>query len=61
MDFLRENILTVLIFLPLAGAVLTLLARGRDAVRWTALATTLVTFALSLVLLRRVPERSTRV
>jgi NADH-quinone oxidoreductase subunit M len=50
MDFISNNILTILIFLPTAGAILTLLARGRDAVRWTALATTLVTFALSLVL-----------
>ena len=50
MDFISNNILTILIFLPGAGAILTLLARGRDAVRWTALATTLVTFALSLVL-----------
>jgi NADH-quinone oxidoreductase subunit M len=50
MDFLRNNILTILIFLPTAGAVLTLLCRTRDSVRWTALATTLVTFALSLVL-----------
>jgi NADH-quinone oxidoreductase subunit M len=51
MTFLQNNLLTLLIFLPTAGAILTLLAKGRDAVRWTALATTLVTFALSLVLL----------
>jgi NADH-quinone oxidoreductase subunit M len=50
MDFVRQNILTLLIFLPCIGAALVLVARTRDAVRWTALATTLVTFALSLVL-----------
>src|SRR5438105_5937986 len=50
MDFFSHNILTILIFLPTVGAVLTLLARGRDAVRWTALATTLATFLVSLVL-----------
>src|SRR3954454_18753787 len=51
MDFIRNNLLTILIFLPTAGAVLVLLARGRDAARWTALAVTAVTFALSLLLL----------
>ncbi|MGH7214247.1 MAG: complex I subunit 4 family protein, partial [Tepidisphaeraceae bacterium] len=50
MDFLRDNILTILIFLPTLGALAVLLARGRDAVRWTALATTIVTFAVSLLL-----------
>jgi NADH-quinone oxidoreductase subunit M len=50
MSFLQNNLLTILIFLPAVGAILVLLARGRDAVRWTALATTLVTFALSLLL-----------
>jgi NADH-quinone oxidoreductase subunit M len=50
MDFLRNNILTILIFLPTAGAILTLLAKGRDAVRWTALGTTIVTFVVSLAL-----------
>ena len=50
MDFIRNNLLTILIFLPTAGAILTLLAKGRDAIRWTALATSIVTFALSLLL-----------
>src|SRR2546421_580238 len=50
MDFFSHNILTILIFLPTVGAVLTLLARGRDAVRWTALVTTIATFVVSLVL-----------
>src|SRR5258706_13692834 len=51
MTFLQNNLLTLLIFLPTAGGIMTLLAKGRDAVRWTALATTLVTLALSLLLL----------
>src|SRR5687768_14734002 len=51
MDFLKQNLLTILIFLPSVGAILTMLVRGRDAVRWTALITTIVTFALSLLLL----------
>src|SRR5437588_5363916 len=50
MDFLNHWLLTILIFLPSVGAVLVLTARGRDAIRWTALATTLVTFVLSLLL-----------
>jgi NADH-quinone oxidoreductase subunit M len=51
MQFLTNNLLTILIFLPCAGAIVTLMMKGRDAVRWTALATTIVTFALSLILL----------
>src|SRR5687768_16852619 len=51
MEFLRNNLLTILIFLPSLGAILTMIVRGRDAVRWTALITTIVTFALSLLLL----------
>src|SRR5256885_11846736 len=51
MDFLRNNLLTILIFLPTVGAILVLLARGRDAVRWTALVVTAVTFVVSLLLL----------
>src|SRR5918999_1069334 len=50
MDFLRQNILTVLIFLPCVGAILVLLCKSRDAVRWTSLGTTLVVFVLSLAL-----------
>src|SRR5687768_8094004 len=50
MDFLNNWLLTILIFLPTVGAVLTLIVKGRDAVRWTALATTIATFILSLVL-----------
>jgi len=46
-----QYLLTVLIFLPAAGAIPVLLARGRDAVRWTTLAVTAATFVLSLVVL----------
>src|SRR5881628_3779293 len=49
-DFLNTWLLTILIFLPTAGAVLVLLAKGRDAIRWTALGTTIATFLLSLLL-----------
>ena len=51
MDFLNHWLLTILIFLPIGrrGAVL-LCAKDRDAVRWTALGTTIVTFLLSLLL-----------
>lgn len=50
MDFLIHHLLSVLILLPAAGAVLVLMARGRNAVRWTALITCLATFAVSLLL-----------
>ena len=39
---------SLVIFLPLVGALLTLAARSVDAIRWTALLTTLVTFVLSI-------------
>ncbi len=47
---LKNYILTFLIFLPTIGAALILLAKGQRAVRWTALVTTLFTFAVSLLL-----------
>src|SRR5580765_5260326 len=47
---MQNNLLTILIFLPTVGAVLTMLVKGRDAVRWTALGTCIVTFLLSLLL-----------
>ena len=50
MDFLNTWLLTILIFLPTVGAVAVMFANGRDAVRRTALATTIITFALSLLL-----------
>ena len=37
MDFLNTWLLTILIFLPTAGAVLVMFARDRDAIRRTAL------------------------
>jgi len=50
MDFLNHWLLTILIFLPSVGAIFVLLVKDRDAVRWTALGTTILTFALSLLL-----------
>src|SRR5947199_10340535 len=50
MDFLKNNLLTILIFLPTLGAILTLIPKSRDAIRWTALITCLLTFVLSLLL-----------
>ncbi len=45
--------LTLVTFAPLAGVAVLLLLRDeqRDAIRWTALATALITFAISLVML----------
>jgi NADH-quinone oxidoreductase subunit M len=40
---------TILLFLPVAGAILVLFARDRNAIRWTALGTTLAAFLLSLI------------
>lgn len=43
------NYLTsIVIFLPLLGALATLLVRGVNAIRWTALVTTTLTFVLSI-------------
>jgi NADH-quinone oxidoreductase subunit M len=50
MQFLQHNLLTILIFLPAVGAIAVLFAKGRDAVRWTALGATILTFVLSLLL-----------
>ena len=41
-------ITSLVIFLPLLGALVTMIVRGTNAVRWTALITTTVTFVLSL-------------
>src|SRR5690606_9107585 len=45
-----NSILTILTFLPLLGAAVILVTpkTALDAIRWTALVTTLVTFALSI-------------
>src|SRR5687767_2085947 len=50
MDFLTNNLLTILIFLPTVGAIITFMVKSRDAARWAALATTIVVFVLSLLL-----------
>lgn len=49
-EFLNNHLLTVLIFLPLLGAAAVMVCPGK-AVKWTALTTTLVVFALSLLTL----------
>ena len=41
-------ITSLVIFLPLVGALLTMAVRGENAVRWTALGTTVLTFVVSL-------------
>ena len=51
MDSLKHWLLTILILLPMAGALLVLFMRTRDGVRWAALGTTLLTFILSMLLL----------
>ena len=43
-------ITSLVIFLPLAGALLTLMARSDHVVRWMALGTTVIAFLLSIVL-----------
>jgi len=48
-----SHLLSILLFLPALGAVAVLAARGRDAVRWTALGTTLLALLISLLLLIR--------
>ena len=50
MEFLNNYLLSILIFLPLVGMVAVLLQKDRSAIRWTALGTTIVTFAVSLLL-----------
>ena len=55
---MRWPILSVVTFLPLLGAFLIALLRGKDAavtrnIRWIALWTTLVTLATSLILVGR--------
>ncbi|MDA0874399.1 MAG: Fe-S-binding domain-containing protein, partial [Bacteroidetes bacterium] len=39
---------SIVIFLPLAGAVLTMLARSESAIKWSALGVTTVTFLVSI-------------
>src|SRR5215210_2021240 len=55
MDFINENLLTLLILLPAVGAVLTLLHqmfwKKEDHLKWVTLAFTIVNFLVSLLLL----------
>jgi len=55
MDFINENLLTLLILLPAIGAVLTLLHqmfwKKEDHLKWVTLAFTVVNFLVSLLLL----------
>jgi formate hydrogenlyase subunit 3/multisubunit Na+/H+ antiporter MnhD subunit len=45
-----NHLLSIMIFLPTVGALLVLLVKGRDNVRWVALGTTIATFLVSLML-----------
>lgn len=52
-------VLSVTTFLPLLGALLIYLSRGDDAAaqrnsRWIALWTTIITFAISLIMVARI-------
>ena len=47
---MTNHLLSILIFLPTVGALLTLMVKGRDNIRWVALGTTIVTFLVSLLL-----------
>src|SRR3954452_8501395 len=49
--FLRDHLLTLLIFLPTLGAAGVVLSRSRDAARWVSLIATLLTLGLSLAVL----------
>jgi NADH-quinone oxidoreductase subunit M len=48
---MSNSILTLLILVPMVGALLVLLPRDRGTVKWLALGVTIVTFLLSLLLL----------
>ena len=54
MDFITENLITILILVPVLGAMVTLgyqvFLKDESILKWVALVTTLVNFALSLVL-----------
>ena len=59
-------ILSVVTFLPVVGALVIYLTRGDDEAarrnaRWIALWTTLVTFAVSLILVWRFDRRASRI
>ena len=46
-----SNLISIIIFLPLLGAALTMLARSESAIKWSALGVTSLTFLLSIGLL----------
>ena len=50
MDFVRENLLLLILLSPMLGALIVLLVprERKDAIRWTALLVSLVPFALSI-------------
>lgn len=54
MDFITENLLTILILVPVLGALATLgyqiFLKQEDLIKWVALGFTLLNFALSLIL-----------
>ena len=54
MDFITENLITILILFPALGALTTLgyqmFLKQESLLKWVALISTLVTFALSLIL-----------
>ena len=57
MDFINENLITILILLPVVGAVLTLvhqaIFKDESHLKWVTLAVTLVNFMVSLALLSK--------
>lgn len=52
MDFIRENVLTLVTFTPLAGSVLIMLlpGRARTLIRWVALIVSLIPLALAVMM-----------
>src|SRR5271170_4419640 len=50
MDLLKSYLLLLLLVLPVVGAVVVLLVRGRDAVRWSATIAAGLVLALALAL-----------
>jgi NADH:ubiquinone oxidoreductase subunit 4 (subunit M) len=57
MDFIAENLLTILILFPVVGAVLTLayhaFAKNDSQLKWVTLILTLINFVISLGLLSK--------
>ena len=57
MDFINENLITILVLLPVVGAVLTLvhqaIFKDESHLKWVTLAVTLVNFLVSLALLSK--------